>query len=498
MNAVSDVRTGPLARRSCWIASGAVLLTLWGCTGSKAQVRDVKVAAPEVEAPTKKKDAPANAPDEPNVPQINSKAKLLFEDALKAYDAQKRARTFDYPRLEKKFQDALGADGKLAEAEYNLGVLAERQGKIDEAVSRYKGALARKPTLRQAAENLAVIAQNRGDIPGAVAIYQDILTKYPDDASSRAHLAEIFRQSGDHDKAMEFARQALIREPKTLLAYKVMMLSYLDRKQFSMAKLVALRAMKIDENDPELYFTVGLILMRQDDTPKARLQFKRALEVRPDFLPAHLEMARLALKDENFPMAEQHLRKLLQANGKNAEAHLNLGVAYKGMGQYDKAMQEYDAAEKLDAKLSGIYLNRAIILHRHKDAPDRAIELYKRYMEMAQPPADSPAFALLKEAEQLVQAKEEMKKQEEEMKKQQELQEQQKKLEEKNKGAAVAADAKGDPNVQPAKGTAPAPAPKGAQTAPPAPPPPPPPAAVPAKKVKPESDEPADEPSDAM
>ena len=39
---------------------------------------------------------------------------------------------------------------------------------------------------------------------------------------------------------------------------------------------------------------------------------------------------------------------MLQADGRNAAAHLNLGVAYKGQGQYDKAMQEYDEAEKLD------------------------------------------------------------------------------------------------------------------------------------------------------
>lgn len=481
--------------RTLRMASGVMLVSAVACVGGK--VGDVKVGGPQqVEAGPKKKDAPENGPAEPQLPPINAKAKLLFEDALKLYDTQKKSKAFDYPRLEKKFQDALDADGKLAEAEYNLGVLAERQGKIDDAVRRYKGALSRKPTLKQAAENLAVISQNRGDTQGAVAIYQDILTKYPDDASSRAHLAEIFRQAGEHEKAMEFARQALMREPKTLLAYKVMMLSYLDRKQFSMAKLVALRALKIDENDPELYYTVGQILAKQGEPAKARLQFKRALEARPDYQPAHLELARLSLKDENYAMAEEHLRKILQANGKSAEAHLDLGVAYKGMGQYDKAMQEYDAAEKLDSKLAAIYLNRAIILHRHKDAPDRAIDLYKRYMEMAQPAADSPAYALLKEAEQLVQAKAEMKKQEEELKKQEEEQKkqaaEQKKLEDQKKAAGGTEPAKGDKapdqSVQPAKGTA---AQKKAPDAPA-------PAAVPAKQVKPAKDAPGDEPSDAM
>ena len=55
-------------------------------------------------------------------------AELSFEDALKAYDAQKKANAWDYVALERKFKAAVDEDPNLAEADYNLGVLAERQG----------------------------------------------------------------------------------------------------------------------------------------------------------------------------------------------------------------------------------------------------------------------------------------------------------------------------------------------------------------------------------
>lgn len=355
-------------------------------------------------------------------PQISNRAQVLFEDALKAFEAQRKANTYDYGSLERKFQAAADADPNLAEAIYNLGVLAERQGKTDAAVGHYRDALKRKPTLKQAAENLAVIAQNQGDVRAATSIYRDILTKYPDDASSRARLAEVYRRQGDHDKAMEFAREALIREAKTLAAYKVMMRSYLDRKQLSMAKLVALRAIKIDDADPELYHTVGLIQLAERDVDSARSQFQKAIDVRGDYLPAHVELARLSMKFEDYEGAQTHLRRILQSDGKNAEAHLLLGVAYKGLGQYDKAMLEYDEAEKLDPKISAVYLNRAIILHRHKDAPERALDFYKKYLSLSSEgavDAESPVLALVKEAEALVQAKAEAAAAEAEMLKQQ-------------------------------------------------------------------------------
>jgi Flp pilus assembly protein TadD len=436
-----------------WLWMVAVALVAAGCTSSTA----TGPTGPGTKTPvTKQPQGPAK---EPEAIPISNRAKLLFEDAVKAMEAQKKGKAVDYPSLERKFKTAMEADPNLAEADYNLGVISERQGKKEEAKNWYRSALKKKPSLRQASENLAVMAQNEGDIAGAVTLYQDVLKRYPDDAASRARLAEIYRQTGDHDRAMEFSRGALMRDPQSTTALKVMMRSYVDRKQLALAKLVAVRAVKIDENDPELHHTVGIILQQEGDADGARLQFKRALESRPDYVPSHIVLAQLALEAEDYPGAEEHLRKILQADGKNAAAHLNLGVAYKGQGQYDKAMQEYDEAEKLDPKLSAIYLNRAIILHRAKDAPERAVELYKKYISIAGGEvalsAEAPVFKLLSEAEAVIQAKAEAKAAEAQAKQMEALQAQQqaemKKAEDQQKAG------------QGPQGTTPPPAGNGAQ-----------------------------------
>jgi tetratricopeptide (TPR) repeat protein len=440
-------------RTSLWMA--AVVLIATGCASSSAT------------GPTGPKNLTPQTQAKDNEPvSISNRAKLLFEDAVKAFDAQKKSKAFDYPSLERKFKAALEADTNVAEADYNLGVVAERQGKKDEAKAWYQSALKKKPSLRQASENLAVMAQNDGDIGGAVALYQDVLKRYPDDAQSRARLGEIYRQTGDHDRAMEFSRAALMREPQSTTALKVMMRSYLDRKQLAMAKLVALRALKLDENDPELHHTIGLILEQEGDADGARLQFKRALEARADYVPSHIVLAQLALTAEDYPGAEEHLRRILQAGAKSAPAHVNLGIAYKGQGQYDKAMQEYDAAEKLDPKLAAIYLNRAIILHQAKDAPERAIELYKKYISMAGGDvalnAEAPVFNLLREAEAVIQAKNEAKAAEAQAKQMEVLQAEQQKMlqaeEAKQKPAGgTAAQAGGNTQAPPGAGGAAAP-----------------------------------------
>jgi len=342
-------------------------------------------------------------------------ALLLFDDANQAAAASAKAP--DNAALERKYDAARQADPRLAEADYNLGVLAERQGKREQAFVLYRAALDKKPSLKVAAEALARLTAEQGDIPSAIAQWTDIAQKFPDDAGSRVALAELYRLSSDHDRAQEFARQALIRDPKSIAAYKVMLRSDLDRKQYSLAKLVGLRALKIDDKDPDLYVALGDIQLAEGQPDQAAIQFKKALEVKPDDRGALLELARLALAAQDYAAAEASLKRLVETGFGTAEVQLALGVAYKGLAQPDKALAAYDAAERLNGRLAAVYLDRGILLQRMKGAPDKALEQYKRYVELVggegQLPSDSPVPGLRREAEQMVRAKAEARKVEE-------------------------------------------------------------------------------------
>jgi tetratricopeptide (TPR) repeat protein len=382
----------------------ALLLGVAGCATSETP-------APSV-SPTGKAPAPSVGPADGG-PSAQSLS--LFDDANQAAAAS--AKSPDNAALERKYEAARISDPRLAEADYNLGVLAERQGKREQAYVLYRSALDKKPSLKVAAEALARLTAEQGDIPSAIAQWMDIAQKFPDDAGSRVALAELYRLSSDHDRAQEYARQALIRDPKSVAAYKVMLRSDLDRKQYSLAKLVGLRALKIDDKDPALYVALGNIQLAEGQPDQAAVQFKKALEVRPDDRGALLELARLDLAQQDYAAAEVSLKKLVDTGYGTAEVQLALGVAYKGLVQPDKALGAYDAAEKLNARLAAVYLDRGIVLQRMKGAPDKALEQYKRYVELvggeSQLPADSPVPGLRREAEQMARAKAEAKKVEE-------------------------------------------------------------------------------------
>ncbi len=383
-----------------WAALG--LAALCGCATSGPP-------APEATSPAKAPPpAPGSVAQQPDG-GLSSHALALFDDANQTAAAQAKASHPDAAALERKYDAARMADPRLAEADFNLAVLAERQGKREQAFLLYRSALDKKPSLKAAAEALARLTGEQGDYPSAIAQWTDIAEKFPDDAPSRVALAELYRLSGDHERCLDYARQALIRDPKSIPAYKVMLRSDLDRKQYSLAKLVGLRALKLDEKNAEMYVLLGQVQLAEGQPDQAAVQFKKALEVKPDERGALLELARLALAAQDYAAAENALRRLTEAGGGTAEVELALGVAYKGLGQADKALAAYDAAERLNGRLAAVYLDRGILLQRMKGAPDRALEQYKRYVEVLggeqAVPDTSPLPALRREAEQMVRAK---------------------------------------------------------------------------------------------
>jgi len=401
------VRPTPALSVRPLLAAAAALLATACATGAPAEKAPAAAATPSAPA-----GATASTP--------STRAMLLFEDATKAADAQAKSGQRDDAALERRFDAVRQADPSFAEADYNLGVLAERQGKREQAYALYRSALQKKPSLKPAAEGLARLTRAQGDLPSAIAQWNDVARAFPDDADSRAQLAELYRLTNDHDRAQEYARQALIRDPKSLGAYKTLLRSNLDRKQLAMAELVGVRALKISTTDPDLYLAIGDVQLGKGAVDKASAQYQKALEASPAFVPARLALARLALRDEDFTAAEKHLSRAVADGGGTAEVHLDLGVAYRGLGQTDKALAEYDAAEKLQPRLAAIYLNRGIVLQRYKDQPEKSLELYKQYVALSGGESalanDAPVLALRREAEQMVAAKSQARSQEQQAK----------------------------------------------------------------------------------
>ena len=135
-------------------------------------------------------------------------------------------------------------------------------------------------------------------------------------------------------------------------------------------------------------------------------------------------------------------KKIVQYDSGNQEARLNLGIAYKGLGEIDKAMAEYDAILQTPTPIALAYFAMGVLFQAHKDLPDKALEYYKQFVAKSPStvPANHAVFERIRECEQAIREAAELKAAEERAAREAEIQrqreEEQRRIEEANKLAA--------------------------------------------------------------
>jgi tetratricopeptide (TPR) repeat protein len=186
-------------------------------------------------------------------------------------------------------------------------------------------------------------------------------------------------------KGIEFFGQALEKDPAYALAYVGSADCYCvlgdysflsPREAFPKAKAAATKALELDETSAEAHTSLALIKDRYEwDWPGAEREFKRAIELNPNYATAHhwysnyledmgrhdeaiAEIKRAQQLDplsliinavvglrfrsaRRYDEAVEQLRKTLEMDPNFAMAHFLLGGAYKEKGQYESAIAEY-------------------------------------------------------------------------------------------------------------------------------------------------------------
>jgi tetratricopeptide (TPR) repeat protein len=123
----------------------------------------------------------------------------------------------------------------------------------------------------------------------------------------------------------------------------------------------------------------GIGLLLQGDLKGAIRSFTRVTEIDPAYADGWVNIARAQLQEGDMSGAEMTLRRALALNPTLARTHYFLGTALKGLGEYGKALEHFNAAEAQYPR-DRVVLNqkaRVLFLQRHYRS---AVEVLQRVL----------------------------------------------------------------------------------------------------------------------
>jgi tetratricopeptide (TPR) repeat protein len=330
-------------------------------------------------------------------------------------------------------QKALGLEqqGSIAEAEQawraysqsnpanpepyaHLGLLEAREGRLADAIGSYRKALAINANVPSLRLNLALAYFKSGQFQEAIDQFTALRKLIPADSPEleRADILTGMSYYGmaKYGQAVPFLQAAANREkdnPELLLAlahsclwskrYPCVMDTYrqiltlnaesaeadmlageaLDEMKDNAGATGMFRAaIKADPKALNVHFGLGYLLWTQKQYDEAAREFRSELENDPNHAQATLYLGDACLQMNRSADAKPLLQRAVQLQGNMWLAHLDLGIIDFDAGNYDAALVELQAAEKLNPDDVNVHwrLGRLLRAMGRKDEANRELE----------------------------------------------------------------------------------------------------------------------------
>lgn len=267
--------------------------------------------------------------------------------------------------------------------ELNLGIALQKQGAFAEAATHYRAVIETHPEWPEPWVYLGSCQERLEDPEGAIATYRDAVAQDTENMGARVALIAVLRSLGRPDDAIEEAKAALKVNANSLPVYNNFALAYLDKGDTTLARFILQKALQSIEgavNNAYLHTNLGWSHYVDGNKPAATQSLLEAVKLDPNLVPALVYLATVYLEDRNYTDMVPLLETARDQDPENPNVHLNLGIAYRGLGQFDDAKQAYATAQELAPEDPEPWFNLGILLGDSLKDYVASVEAFEKYL----------------------------------------------------------------------------------------------------------------------
>ncbi len=171
-----------------------------------------------------------------------------------------------------------------------------------------------------------------GEYEKAETYFQHAAKEAPEDAAARTRLAVAKMASGDATGAFADLEAASALDDDAIQADLALVISHLRRGQLDEALAAQLQLERKQPDNPLVHNLRGGAMLAKRDIAAARAAFEKALALRPDYLSAAINLARIDLAEQRPTEALGRLKKIIDLDGRNVEARLAYAELQRTIG----------------------------------------------------------------------------------------------------------------------------------------------------------------------
>ncbi len=232
-------------------------------------------------------------------------------------------------------------------------VLAERDGRLEEAARSYREVEALLPSVAAIPFNLSLVLVQEGKLTEALAEIEKAIALDPAEAPFHLLHGRILRALESPERAIEALEEAVRLAPDSRDGFFEIADLHQSRRELEPAALWLRRYLALHPDDLEALYFLGTVLSYGSGTEEARRVLGDVVASDPKharawFRKAHVE----AQKPETMPSAVESYRRSLELENEKAYVWYEYGSLLDKLGRSAEAIPAFERALALDPELS--------------------------------------------------------------------------------------------------------------------------------------------------
>ena len=148
------------------------------------------------------------------------------------------------------------------------------------------------------------------------------------------------------------------------------------------SEAMARQALGVDPGYAAAYYVKAAADRRSGDLVEARRALEEAVELDPGFTEARLQLAEVLRESGDSQAALDAYRAAAAAAPNNTNVRFKFARELRRAGRFDEAINEYQALLRLEPSVAEAHYNLAVLFLQERQAPDRAREHFRRFVEL--------------------------------------------------------------------------------------------------------------------
>ncbi|HET9995087.1 MAG TPA: tetratricopeptide repeat protein [Candidatus Acidoferrum sp.] len=257
-----------------------------------------------------------------------------------------------------------------------------QQGKNDEALALLEDIAAAEPSRRGVVREIGIAQYKKGEFLKAAASFKKALEENPGDNEAMQLMGLSYYLAGRPAEAIAPLEKVQTWFPSANVdASYILGICYIQTKDYPSARKAFAKMFAVPADSAASFLFTARMLLRNDYDPVAEEYAKKAVELDPRLPRVHLLLGELYLYKSRVPEAVEQFQKELELNPGDAAVYYKLADAYSRLQKYEEAEKLLQRSIWLDATSTGPYILMGKVLEK-KGETALAVRALQRALAM--------------------------------------------------------------------------------------------------------------------